>query len=169
MYLTSKFFIWDRLWYNSTSKVFIEGLKWSCLSSARGMPPKHCCCCLVARLYLTLPWPHGQLPRLLCPWDFPGKILGWLSFPSPGDLPNAEIEPEFPVLQADSLLLSHQESPIIVITKINQTTTTKHYFQFPIYPWEQYCSIEIHRLKVTRPKTGKGQQPPSFKLGKQMC
>ena len=31
-----------------------------------------------------------------------------LPFPSPGDLPNPGIEPGSPVLQADSLLLSHQ-------------------------------------------------------------
>ena len=32
-----------------------------------------------------------------------------LSFPSPGDLPHPGIKPGFPALQADSLLLSHQE------------------------------------------------------------
>ena len=31
-----------------------------------------------------------------------------LPFPSPGDLPDLGIEPTFPALQADSLLLSHQ-------------------------------------------------------------
>ena len=29
---------------------------------------------------------------LPCPWDFPGKILEWLPFPSPGNLPNTGIE-----------------------------------------------------------------------------
>ena len=33
-----------------------------------------------------------------------------LSFPSLGDLPHPEIQPMYPALQADSLLLSHQES-----------------------------------------------------------
>ena len=37
-----------------------------------------------------------------------------LPFPPPGDLPGPGIEPRSPVLQADSLLLSHQGSPIIV-------------------------------------------------------
>ena len=33
-----------------------------------------CSCCLVAKLCLTLLWPHGPEPtRLPCPWDFPGK------------------------------------------------------------------------------------------------
>ena len=35
------------------------------------------CCCLAAKLCLTLLWPHGLYPaRLLCPWDFPGKNIG---------------------------------------------------------------------------------------------
>ena len=32
-------------------------------------------------------------------------------FPSPGDLPDPGIEPKFPALQVDSLLLSHQGNP----------------------------------------------------------
>ena len=40
----------------------------------------------------------------------PGKNTG-LPFPSPGDLPDSGIEPMSPALQADSLLLNHQESP----------------------------------------------------------
>ena len=35
-----------------------------------------------------------------------------LPFPPPGDLPDPGIEPTSPALQADSLPLSHQESPI---------------------------------------------------------
>ena len=38
-------------------------------------------------------------------------ILGWLPFPSPGDLPDPGLETEFPVLQVDSLPLSHQGLP----------------------------------------------------------
>ena len=34
------------------------------------------------------------------------RILQWVAIPSSGDLPNPEIEPRSPVLQADSLLLS---------------------------------------------------------------
>ena len=40
--------------------------------------------------------------RLLSPWDSPGKNTG-VPFPSPGDLPNAGIEPMFPALQMNSL------------------------------------------------------------------
>ena len=37
---------------------------------------------------------------------------GW-PFPSPGDLPNPEIEPRFPTLQADSLPVEPQGKPLI--------------------------------------------------------
>ena len=42
------------------------------------------------------------------------RILEWLLFPSPEDLPNSGIEPEplkTPAMQVDSLPLSHQGSP----------------------------------------------------------
>ena len=48
-------------------------------------------------------------------WHFPGKNTAELPFPPPGDLPNPGIEPEspaFPVLQMDSLPLSHWGSPL---------------------------------------------------------
>ena len=46
--------------------------------------------------------------------------------PSPGDLPNPGTEPVFPIspaMQADSLLLSHQEPPkdILVATKLTRS------------------------------------------------
>ena len=34
------------------------------------------CCCLVAKLCLTLLTPWIYPTRLLCPWDFPGKNTG---------------------------------------------------------------------------------------------
>ena len=49
-------------------------------------------------------WPHGLKPaRLFCPWNSPGKntVVG-KPFPSPGDLPNPDIEPRSPMLKADS-------------------------------------------------------------------
>ena len=39
------------------------------------------------------------------------RILKWVPFPSPGDLPNPEIEPRSPTLQADSLPAEPQEKP----------------------------------------------------------
>ena len=34
---------------------------------------------------------------------FQARILEWIAFPSPGDLPNPEIKPGSPALPADSL------------------------------------------------------------------
>ena len=39
------------------------------------------------------------------------RILEWVAFPSPGDLPNPETEPRSPALQADSLLAEPQGKP----------------------------------------------------------
>ena len=39
------------------------------------------------------------------------RILEWVAFPSPGDLPNPGIEPRFPTLQADSLPAEPQGKP----------------------------------------------------------
>ena len=61
-------------------------------------------------------WLHRLKPaRLLYPWDFPARILEWLLFPSPGDLPNSGIEPMSPASPALAgriffLPLSHLES-----------------------------------------------------------
>ena len=52
------------------------------------------CCCLLAKLYLTLLQPHGLQPaRLLCAWDFPQEFWNGWPFPSPVDLPDLGIEP----------------------------------------------------------------------------
>ena len=47
-------------------------------------------------------------PTLFNPMDYihgilQARILEWVAFPSPGDLPNPGIEPRSPVLQVDSL------------------------------------------------------------------
>ena len=57
---------------------------------------------LVAQLCPTLcdPMDAEEPARLLCPWNSPGKNT---PFPSPGDLPDPEIDPGSPALQADSL------------------------------------------------------------------
>ena len=60
---------------------------------------------------------HGLQPTsLLCPWHFQGKKY-WtgFSFPPPGNLPNAGIEPSSPFSPciAGVLLLSHRGSPYI--------------------------------------------------------
>ena len=51
-----------------------------------------------------------QPHRLYSPWNSPGQNTG-LSFPSPGDLPNLGIEPQYPSLQLDSLPGEPQGKP----------------------------------------------------------
>ena len=47
---------------------------------------------------------------------FQARILEWVACPSPGDLPDSGVEPEFPVFPAlpvDSIPLIYQGSPIL--------------------------------------------------------
>ena len=39
------------------------------------------------------------------------RILEWVPFPSPGDLPNPEVKPRSPALQGDSLPVEPQGKP----------------------------------------------------------
>ena len=53
-------------------------------------------------------WPHRlYFSRFLCPWNFPGKNTGvCCHLPSPGDLPDPEVEPASPAL-ACGWILNH--------------------------------------------------------------
>ena len=64
-----------------------------------------CVLCLVAHLCLTLCDPMDCSPvRLPCPWGSSRQeCWNGLLFPSPGDLPKAEIKPMSHALQVDSL------------------------------------------------------------------
>ena len=64
----------------------------------------YCHCCSVTKLWLTLLWPHGHIWIVCSPpaplsMGFP-RQANWsgLPFPSPGDLPNPEIEPMSPAV-----------------------------------------------------------------------
>ena len=63
---------------------------------------------------------HSNTTRLLCPWDiFRQEYWSGLPFPSPGDLPDRELNPcllHFLYWQVDSLPLSHLRSPIGIYT-----------------------------------------------------
>ena len=89
-------------------------------------------------------WPHGlQHARLPCPSPSPGacsnscplsqwcdpmdytahgilqaRILEWVPFPPPGDLPSPEIKPRSPALQADSLPAELPGKPVIQISNV---------------------------------------------------
>ena len=59
---------------------------------------------------------------------FPKEEYGsGLPFPSAGDLPDPGIESTFPALQVDSLLLSHQGSPELLILYIYFLTASNHF------------------------------------------
>ena len=46
---------------------------------------------------------------------FQARILEWVPFPSPGDLPDPGTETVSPAWKVDSLPLSHLESPTLII------------------------------------------------------
>ena len=70
-----------------------------------------CCCCLVVSNSFVTSWTVGC--QALLSMRFPRQeYLSGLPFPSPGDLPNSGIELMSLALQADSLPLSHQGSPL---------------------------------------------------------
>ena len=63
-----------------------------------------CVCMLVAQSCLTLCDPMDcNLPGSFVHGISQARILEWVAFPSPGDLPNLGIEPRSPSLQANSL------------------------------------------------------------------
>ena len=61
-------------------------------------------CVKLAQSRPTLCDPMGcSLPRSSVRGILQARILEWVAFPSPGDLPNPGIEPRSPALQADAL------------------------------------------------------------------
>ena len=77
---------------------------------ARGL---HTCmhACSVAQSCLTLcdPMDHSP-PGSSVHGTSQVRILEWVAFPPPGDLPDPRIQPASPALQVNSLPLSHQEA-----------------------------------------------------------
>ena len=64
---------------------------------------------------VRLLWPHGLYVarQALLSMEFSRQeYWSGLPFPFPGHLPDPRIEPASPALQADSLPLSHQGSPL---------------------------------------------------------
>ena len=74
--------------------------------SGSGRPPRRSVSCSVVSNSLQ---PHG----LSCPWDFPGKNTGvGCHFLLQENIVDSGIEPESPVLQADSLPLKPAGKPL---------------------------------------------------------
>ena len=61
------------------------------------------------------------------------RILEWVVFPSPGDLPNPETESRSPTLQADSLLAEPQGTPTAL------TSATLTFCSWEI--WDQFLAF----------------------------
>ena len=62
------------------------------------------------------------------------RILEWIAFPSPGDLPDSGITPIFPVslaLQADSLPIELSRKPMYIIT--NKSLADLNFFLLIIF------------------------------------
>ena len=62
-------------------------------------------------MHFVTPWTVSRQAPLSMEFSRQEYWCG-LPFPPPGDLPNPGIKPGSPALQADSLPLSHQESPL---------------------------------------------------------
>ena len=75
---------------------------------------------LLSCLTLATPWTTAHQAPLSMGFRRQGQWSG-SSFPSSGDLPNQGIDTVSPVLQADSLLPSHQESPDVLVLVVQQS------------------------------------------------
>ena len=63
------------------------------------------------QLFAT-PWTIA--PRLLCPWNSPGRILECVAIPFSGDLPDPGIKPRSPAWQTTSLPSEPPGKPLLV-------------------------------------------------------
>ena len=72
------------------------------MDGGRGLGAKSC------PTHIT-PWTVARQAPLFM--GIQARILEWLPFPSPGDLPDPGIGPMSPALHVDSLLLSQQGNP----------------------------------------------------------
>ena len=110
---------------------FIEFFQWylRCRMSFYKTLNPHVGVCWVASVVSNSLWPCRPWPtRLLCPWDSPGKNTG-----VDGHALNQETESMShgsPALQVDSLLLSHEGSPLNPYRGVNASQSIDHLRQF---------------------------------------
>ena len=85
-------------------------------------------------------WTYQSCLTLCDPMDYKvhgilqARILEWVAFPSPGDLPNPGIEPRSPALQVDSLPAEPQGKPPKLSSFIS-------YFLFSYFFWDSTYSF----------------------------
>ena len=72
------------------------------------------------------------------------EYRGGLPFPSPADLPNPEIEPSFPALQADAL----PSEPPGRNFDIFRLHIFSNYYKFPLQFFQYIWSSNPYRLKA---------------------
>ena len=101
-------------------------------------------CCLVTKSCLTvIPW--TVVCQASLSMEFPRqKYWSGLLFPSPGNFPDPRIEPTSPVLQADSLPLSHLRTPYVhvyIYIYIYTYTYTHTYTHTQIYIYLWFLSL----------------------------
>ena len=85
-------------------------------------PACGCHCVLFAQSCLTFfdPWSEAHQASLVHGLS-QARILEWVAFSSPGDLPDQEIESESPTLWADSLPSEPPGKPVVVLTVVHQS------------------------------------------------
>ena len=107
------------LWENVVPAVALTALTTSTPLQLSSQPV---CLCPVTRSSLTLcDTTDCSPPGSSVHGVFQAKNWSRLPFPPPGDLPDPGIQPMSPVLQVDSLLLSHLGSPFSIrLTIINK-------------------------------------------------
>ena len=91
-------------------------------------------------------------PTLCDPMDYivhgilQARILEWVAYPSPGDLPNQGIKPGSPALKADSLTAqlpgkpgqSYEPLPNVSIRRVKDKNIQQEWnLKFPCYPHER--------------------------------
>ena len=98
---------------------------------------------MVTQLYPTLCDPMNYIVHGI----LRARILEWVAFPSPGDLPNLRIEPRSPTLQVDSLPAEPQGKPMN--TRVGSLSLLQESLSFPTQELNQgllYCRQILYQM-----------------------
>ena len=129
---------------------------------------KNLCCCLVVSNSFVTPWTVGHQAPLSMRFSRQEYLSG-LPFPSPGDFPDSGLELMSLALQADSLPLSHQESPLHTHTHTHTHIHTHIYLEcLGGWTWKYMCVCVFVCIYIHTYVYEKGQDtgyPESIKEG----
>ena len=101
-------------------------MMWDDFSKAGWLPREVAQSCPTLCNPMNCSLPGSSIHRI-----FQARILEWVAFPSPGDLPDPGIEPRSPALQADTYHLSYQGS---LREKVNKL----HCWYIPFYTLSKF-------------------------------